>query len=281
MKILVTGGLGFVGSNLVDHLIDLGHDVTVIDNLSSASSSESYKNNSASYIIDDIKNINQINFDTHFEIIYHLAGLARIQPSFENPIAYIQVNIIGTAIICEFAKKNNAKLIYSSSSSINNGKHKTPYTFSKWSGEEVLKTWRKCYSLNASICRFYNVYGPREPKTGDYATVVRKFIRQYKNNEPITIVGDGNQRRDFTHVSDIVAGLIKVASHNQNDLFHLGRGINYSINQLASMFNYNKIQYIPLRKGEGLVTLADYQETFTKLNWQATYNLEDYIKDII
>ncbi|MEC9303861.1 MAG: NAD-dependent epimerase/dehydratase family protein [Bacteroidota bacterium] len=281
MKILVTGGLGFVGSNLVDHLIDLGHDVTVIDNLSSASSSESYKNNSALYIIDDIKNINQINFDTHFEIIYHLAGLARIQPSFENPIAYIQVNIIGTAIICEFAKKNNAKLIYSSSSSINNGKHKTPYTFSKWSGEEVLKTWRKCYSLNASICRFYNVYGPREPKTGDYATVVRKFIRQYKNNEPITIVGDGNQRRDFTHVSDIVAGLIKVASHNQNDLFHLGRGINYSINQLASMFNYNKIQYIPLRKGEGLVTLADYQETFTKLNWQATYNLEDYIKDII
>ena len=94
-------------------------------------------------------------------------------------------------------------------------------------------------------------------------------------------MGDGEQRRDFTHVSDIVEGLIKVASHNQNDLFHLGRGINYSINELASMFKYDNIQHIPLRKGEGLVTLADYQETFTKLGWEATYNLEDYIKKTI
>lgn len=281
MRILVTGGLGFVGSNLVDSLIKLGNEVTVIDNLSSTSSSKHNKNNFATYIIDDIKNINQINFEEHFEVIYHLAGLARIQPSFENPLAYIKVNISGTAIICELAKNHSAKLIYSSSSSINNGKHKTPYTFSKWGGEEVLKTWRECYNLNSSICRFYNVYGPREPKTGDYATVIRKFIRQYKSKEPLTIVGDGKQRRDFTHVSDIVEGLIKVASLNKNDLFHLGRGVNYSINELASMFKYDNIQYVPLRKGEGLVTLADYQNTFTKLGWEATYNLEDYIKEKI
>ena len=111
--------------------------------------------------------------------------------------------------------------------------------------------------------------------------MIRKFIRQYESEGPLTIVGDGEQRRDFTHVSDIAEGLIKVASHNQNDLFHLGRGINYSINELASMFKYDNIKHIPLRKGEGLVTLADYQKTFTKLGWEATYNLEDYIKKTI
>ena len=281
MRILVTGGLGFVGSTLVDRLVELGNNVTVIDNLSSISSSKDYKNDLVTYLINDIKNINQINFEKKFEVIYHLAGLARIQPSFENPLAYVEVNISGTAIICELAKNHNAKLIYSSSSSINNGKHKTPYTFSKWGGEEVLKTWKECYNLNASICRFYNVYGPREPKTGDYATVIRKFIRQHKSKEPLTIVGDGEQRRDFTHVSDIIEGLIKVASLNQNDLFHLGRGINYSINELAAMFKYDNIQHIKLRKGEGLVTLADYNTTFIKLGWEATYNLEDYIKEKI
>jgi len=281
MRILVTGGLGFVGSTLVDRLVELGNNVTVIDNLSSISSSKDYKNDLVTYLINDIKNIHQINFEKKFEVIYHLAGLARIQPSFENPLAYVEVNISGTAIICELAKNHNAKLIYSSSSSINNGKHKTPYTFSKWGGEEVLKTWKACYNLNASICRFYNVYGPREPKTGDYATVIRKFIRQHKNKEPLTIVGDGEQRRDFTHVSDIIEGLIKVASINQNDLFHLGRGINYSINELAAMFKYDNIQHIKLRKGEGLVTLADYNTTFNKLGWEARYNLEDYIKEKI
>lgn len=281
MKILVTGGLGFVGSTLVDKLINLGHKVTVIDNLSSSSSSNEYKNSAATYIIDDIKNINKINFTEYFEVIYHLAGLARIQPSFENPLAYIEVNISGTAIICELAKNHNAKLIYSSSSSITNGQFKTPYTFSKWGGEAVLKTWRECYNINASICRFYNVYGPREPKNGDYATVIRKFIRQYQNNEPLTIVGNGEQRRDFTHVNDITEGLIKVASNTKNSLFHLGRGINYSINELAAMFEYDNIKYIPLRKGEGLITLADYQKTFIALGWEAKYNLQDYIKEKI
>ena len=205
--------------------------------------------------------------------------MARIQPSFDEPLEYVDVNINGTAEVCEFARQCNAKLIYSSSSSINNGKFKTPYTFSKWGGEEVLNTWIQCYKLNAAICRFYNVYGPREPETGDYATVVQKFIRQYKNNEPLTIVGTGDQRRDFTHVNDIVDGLIRVSEGNWNgDLFHLGRGVNYSINELAEMFEDATIKYIPLRKGEGRVTLANYEETFNKLGWNADHNLKDWIK---
>tara|TARA_B110000858_G_C17670777_1_gene411808 strand:+ start:49 stop:909 length:861 start_codon:yes stop_codon:yes gene_type:complete len=279
-KILITGGLGFVGSNLTDKLIEQGHDVTVIDNLSSESSSEKYKNPKATYYITDIRDLDLV-IPAHiptFEVIYHLAGLARIQPSFTSPLEYIDVNINGTAKICELALNHGARLIYSSSSSINNGEYKTPYTFSKWGGEEVLKTWIQCFKLDASICRFYNVYGPREPKTGNFATVVRKFIRQYKNNEPLTIVGDGEQRRDFTHVNDIVEGLIKVMDNGKSDnLYHLGRGVNYSINELTSMFENPKIKYTPPRKGEGLVTLADYEETFNKLSWRATYNLKDYI----
>ena len=280
MQILITGGLGFVGSNLVDKLIEQGHDITVVDNLSSESSSEEYKNPKATYYITDIRDLDLV-IPAHiptFEVIYHLAGLARIQPSFTSPLEYIDVNINGTAKICELALNHGARLIYSSSSSINNGEYKTPYTFSKWGGEEVLKTWIQCFKLDASICRFYNVYGPREPKTGNFATVVRKFIRQYKNNEPLTIVGDGEQRRDFTHVNDIVEGLIKVMDNGKSDnLYHLGRGVNYSINELTSMFENPKIKYTPPRKGEGLVTLADYEETFNKLSWRATYNLKDYI----
>jgi len=281
MNILVTGGLGFVGSNLVDELVSGGHFVTVIDNLSSESSSEKYKNHYVQYYIEDIRNIDKLNLPD-YEIIFHLAGLARIQPSFEDPLEYIDVNVTGTAKICQLAKKSNARLIYSSSSSINNGEYKTPYTFSKWGGEEVIKTWIECYSIDAMICRFYNVYGPREPETGDYATVVRKFISKYNNNKPLTIVGNGEQRRDFTHVSDIVCGLIKVMEDGLSEsLYHLGRGVNYSIKELAEMFVDAEIQHVPLRKGEGEVTLADYKDTSDRLGWEAVSNLKDYIKNSI
>jgi UDP-glucose 4-epimerase len=283
MKILVTGGLGFVGSNLVDKLVTEGHTVTVIDNLSSESSSEAYENKYARYYIDDIRNIDKYALP-EIEVIFHLAGLARIQPSFDSPLEYVDVNVNGTAKVCELARNLNARLVYSSSSSINNGNYKTPYTFSKWAGEEVLKTWIQCYKLDAMICRFYNVYGPREPETGDYATVIRKFQRQYINGEPLTIVGDGNQRRDFTHVNDIVDGLIRVSevpSAKPAELHHLGSGVNYSINELANMFTGHPKKYTSLRRGEGEVTLADYNKTFKRLGWKSKNNLEDYIYNFI
>ena len=245
-----------------------------------------YENDSVPYIIDDIRNIDKVTIpnccNRQLDVIFHLAGLARIQPSFESPLDYIDVNVNGTAKLCELAKKHNARLIYSSSSSINNGEYKTPYTFSKWGGEEVLKTWIECYKIDAMITRFYNVYGPREPHTGDYATVVRKFIRQYKDKKALTIVGKGEQRRDFTHVDDIVSGLIRVMEvGDRGELYHLGRGVNYSIKELALMFKDAELSHVPLRKGEGKVTLADYESTFTKLGWTAKKNLEEYIESVI
>ena len=282
-NILVTGGLGFVGSNLVDKLVKLkNNNVYVLDNLSSISSSINYKNKDANYIIQDIRNINNIKNLPNIDTVFHLAGLARIQPSFDDPIEYIDVNIKGTASVCQFVRDNNARLVYSSSSSINNGEYKTPYTFSKWGGEEVLNTWIECYKINASTCRFYNVYGFREPEVGEYATIVRKFIRNYNNNEPLTIVGDGEQRRDFTNVCDIVDGLIQVAKHeDMGSVFHLGRGVNYSINELVKLFPKAIIEYVSLRKGEGQITLADYRLTFEKIGWKAKSNLEDFIKNTI
>ena len=286
MKILVTGGLGFVGSNLVDKLATLygPESIHVIDNLSSESSSEDYMHSGVKYFLEDIRNINNKWAVRGYNLIFHLAGLARIQPSFENPVEYVSVNVEGTAKVVELARVLGAKLIYSSSSSINNGEYKTPYTFSKWAGEEVAKTFSICYGLKSAICRFYNVYGPREPMTGDYATVIRKFQRQYINGEPLTIVGDGKQRRDFTHVNDIVDGLIKVSETSFSEpaeLHHLGSGINYSINELAEMLTNASKEYIPLRRGEGDVTLADYNKTFKRLGWKSKENLEEYIHKFI
>ena len=286
MKILVTGGLGFVGSNLVDKLAKMyGPEmIHVIDNLSSESSSKDYMHVGVKYFIEDIRNIDNKWAIRGYNIIFHLAGLARIQPSFENPVEYVDVNCGGTAKVMELARILDAKLIYSSSSSINNGEYKTPYTFSKWAGEEVAKTFSHCYGLKSAICRFYNVYGPREPMTGNYATVIRKFQRQYINGEPLTIVGDGNQRRDFTHVDDITSGLIKVSEMSfikPAELHHLGSGVNYSINELANMFTGHPKKYISLRRGEGEVTLADYNKTFKRLGWKSKNNLEDYIYNFI
>ena len=153
-----------------------------------------------------------------------------------------------------------------------------PETFFKAEGEEILKTWIQCFNLNASMCRFYNVYGPREPKSGNFATVVRKFIRQYKNKEPLTIVGDGKQRRDFTYVDDITDGLIAIARYKDiGSLFHLGRGVNYSINELASMFEC-ETKYIPSRPGEYDVTLCDYSKVKSYLGYKPKVNLKDYVK---
>jgi UDP-glucose 4-epimerase len=284
MKSLVTGGLGFVGSNLVDFLVDLGDDVTVIDDLSSESSSTNYKNEKVIYHIDSVENINKLLVGQKFDRIFHLAAKARIQPSFDNPTSYFNSNALGTSELMEFARVSNSGIVvYATTSSKNHGSpYITPYTYYKVVGEGILKTYAHCFDTNCAMATFYNVYGPREPKVGEWATVVAKFGRQYSEGEKLTVVGDGLQTRDFTHVEDICKGLIKVSEGNwRGDNFDLGRGEPVSILDLARMWvDENRIEFVPLRKNEGLHTESDWKTTYDKIGWRASKSISEYIKSL-
>lgn len=281
-KILVTGGLGFVGSHLVDLLLEKGYtDITVIDNLISESSSEEYKREKVQYYIEDIREINTILENEKYDIIFHLAALARIQPSFTRPVKTLDMNTQGTANVCEFARNCGAKIIYAGSSSYYAGPLLNPYAFSKWQGEEICKLFSRCFGLKVSIARFFNVYGPRQPEEGPYATVIGIFEKQRRDSLPLPITGTGEQRRDFTHINDICECFIAISQGNwKEEVFNIGTGVNYSINELADFFQFKKI-YIPARPGEAEVTLADISKTIEKTGWHPQYNLSEYVKDFL
>lgn len=279
MRILVTGGLGFVGSHLVNKLSqDPMNNITVIDNLSSESSSRDYIIEGVEYWIDDVANLNTYRYnDQSFDLIYHLAALARIQPSFKDPLKYLNIDIMGTANVCEFARRSGAKIVYAGSSSAFGGPMLNPYAFAKFTGEQCCELYSKVYGLSTVTARFFNVYGDRQPRSGPYATVVGVFEKQFENSEDLTVTGNGEQRRDFTHVDDIVSGLISLSKiTRQGEVYQLGTGKNYSINELAEMFGGN-IKYIPARPGEAWETLADITDTIEDAKWFPETQLEEYI----
>ena len=284
MKFLVTGGVGFIGTNLIKALLKDGHEVVSIDNYSTGLK-ENEQNGCRYYNADicDYKSFD--NFIEDPDLVFHLAALPRIQPSFKYPLITFKTNVEGTINLLDWCKEKNIALVYAGSSSTHGGVYKNPYTFTKWQGEELCKLYSKVYSLRTSICRFYNVYGPYQLTEGEYCTVIGIFERQHKNNEALTITGDGQQRRDFTHIDDIVDGLIKCGidlitddnSKANGETFELGRGINYSINEVANMFGGEK-KYIDQKKGEVRDTLCIDSKAKQLLNWNPKRNLEDYIK---
>ena len=280
MRILVTGGAGFVGTNLIKRLLKEGHDVTSIDNYSTGL--ESNHQEGCSYNIADIININQNTFSRfgEFDIIFHLAAIARIQPSFKSPSKYIDTNFNGTHEIVKHCIKYNIPLIYAGSSSHHSGKFKNPYTFSKDLGEEVIKLYQKHFNLKASIVRFYNVYGPYQLTEGGYTTLIGRWLNNIKNGLPCEIYGDGEKRRDFTHVDDIINGLIKIQEYNKyGHVFELGSGKNYSINEVADMWGL-EIFHVNEKPGEAQETLADYSLAKKLLNWKPKINLKNYIETL-
>ncbi len=279
-KILITGGLGFVGSHLTDSLASAGHEVTVIDNLCSESSSRNYMRDDVRYWIDDVRNLNSYKYETEeFDVVYHLAALARIQPSFKDPLTYLSIDIMGTSNVLDYARRRGARVVYAGSSSAYAGPMLNPYAFAKYTGEQVCEMYNKVYGMSVVTARFFNVYGHRQPTSGAYATVVGVFEGQTSSNKPLTITGSGEQRRDFTHVSDIVAGfeVLGQGIHNA-EIYQLGTGENYSINTLAQMFG-GEIQYIPARPGEAWITLADPSEMKDATGWDPQVNIEMYVAD--
>ena len=292
MKMLVTGGAGFVGTNLIIRLMKDGHEVVSVDNYSTGKKENHQEG--CQYHDFDLSSSHTLGIyvdhgsyphwrDEKYDVIFHIGALARIQPSLRNPYKSIFNNFVSSLNIFEYARQNNIKVVYAGSSTFHHGLYSSPYAWSKYSGEELCKLYSSVYDLSTAICRFYNVYGPYQLEDGDYSTVLGIFEKQYREGKPLTITADGEQRRDFTYIDDIVDGLVKCSEHNfKAEFFELGKGVNYSINEIADMFGkeYPR-EYIPARKGEYDVTLADYSKAKLKLGWEPKGDITQYIKTII
>lgn len=295
MKVLVTGGAGFIGSNLVDRLASDGHEVVVLDNLTTGKLEN--VNPAAKFVKSDIGNYEEIA--PHFEgaqAVFHTAALARIQPSIQNPIAANNTNITGTLNVLWAAKNSGVKkVIYSGSSSVY-GDHDpsdyplkeslsthpgSPYALQKMVGEMYCRLFSSLYNLPAVILRYFNVYGPRQLTEGAYAAVIGIFLDQRQNHKPMTIVGDGTKRRDFTHIRDIVEGNILAWQKDLpvGEVINLGAGKNYSVNEVAALIGDETVN-IPDRPGEYRMTLADNTKARELLGWRPTVALAEGIAEL-
>ena len=278
MQTLVTGGAGFIGANLIKRLLKDGHEVTSIDNYTTGKIENQQKG--CKYIHGDIRDYKALGV---FDVIFHMAALPRIAPSFKNPKEVFETNVQGTQNVLEYARVYDIPVVYGGSSSFHGGVYKNPYTFTKWQGEELCRMYKKIYGLKGSICRFYNVYGDYMIDEGAYRTVLSIFLEQYKNGESITVTGDGEQRRDFTHVDDVVDGMVKCFEQKAyGHVFELGRGKNHSINELAEMFyDGHNITYIDSIKGEVRETLCNSELAKEVLGWKPKRNLEEWVQNEI
>ena len=280
-NVLVTGGAGFIGSNLVKKLIQIGCDVTSIDNYSTGTNENEVTG--AKYINDDIENIFKLK--QNFDVCFHLAAQSRVQPSFDDPQESVRINVTGTTKVIEWARINKVKVIYAGSSSKHHDPSDSPYAMTKFLGEEICNLYKKSFNVNVEIARFYNVYGPMEPLDEKFGNVIGIWRAKVGKKLPLPIVGDGNQKRDFTHVQDIVDGLLRISNSEikHDDAWEIGTGINYSINELFSMF---KEKYdvssvnIPDQKGNYRETLRVNDDLINLLNWEPKDRLSEYIANL-
>ena len=298
MKCLVTGGKGFIGSNVVDALIDAGHEVTVIDNEYSDAHDKFYINDKAKYANQDISNYELTKtFYYGIDVVFHLAAEARIQPAIKNPLNAVRINTLGTATVLQCSREAKVdRVIYSSTSSaygFNSAPNDetqpddclNPYSVSKVAGEKLCTMYTDLFDLKTIIFRYFNVYGERQPLKGQYAPVIGIFLRQLANGEELTVVGDGEQRRDFTHVSDVVQANILAATkdlseESYGEVYNVGNGKNYSVNEIAAMISPRK-RFIDARPGEARITLADNTKIRDTLGWQPTVQLEDWVSKAV
>jgi len=279
-KILVTGGAGFIGSNLIEALLNQNFEITALDCYFTGTTDNHIEG--VEYVKGYTWDIDDIFKERKFDLIFHFGEYSRIVYSFDD-IDFVTESILrGTPKVFEFAKKCNAKVIYSASSSKfgNNGKDEnlSPYAWMKSKMVELLKNYNTWFGLQYEICYFFNVYGPRQIYHGNYATVVAIFERQFKNNQKITVVKPGTQSRDFTHIKDIISGVLLTVNQNKNHEWHLRSGKNINIIELAEMFG--EWEFIDERKGERFTSESFFSDTEQKLDWKPQHTIEDWISYI-
>ena len=296
MKSIVTGGAGFIGSHLVDKLLDIGHDVVVLDNFSTG------RKENLSHIKKKIKLVecdlsikgDWINEFKNTDWVFHLASLADIVPSIQNPEGYFRSNVDATFYILEAARHANIKrFVYSASSSCygipdeyptpegSDIRPQYPYALAKRMGEELVEHWAQLYNFPAISLRFFNVYGTRSRTSGTYGAVFGVFLAQKLANKPYTIVGDGNQTRDFTYVTDIVSALIAAAESDKvNKIYNVGSDTTVSVNKIVELLGGDKVN-IPKRPGEPDCTYADISKIKRDIGWHPTISIEEGVEKIL
>ena len=284
-KVLVTGGCGFVGFRLVSELINRGYEVDVVDNFYIGKEAKEVTRIGANFLHGDVRGMTNIK-DKPYDYVFHLASISRIQTSFPNPGLTYDVNLTGTKEVVEYCHRNGCKLIFAGSSSIHQNPELSPYSMSKHLAESWIKMYKKVFDLNAEIVRFYNVYGPNELMEDGVGAVIGLFRNKINKGQQITIHGDGEQKRDFTHIDDIVDGLIKVAESEKKheDAWELGTGVEYSINDIAKFFfeKYGTldVKYVPNVKGNYKHSLRKNDDALKELGWEPKDRLEEYIMNL-
>ena len=294
MKCLVTGGAGFIGGHLTDQLVNDGHDVIVIDNESAETSDSFYwRDDTENHKVDILDYENIVPLFKNVDWVFHMAAESRVMTATENPRRAVEVNSSGTCNVLQAARVNNIKRLMYSSTSAAYGLTETvpqdekveldclnPYSTSKVCGEEICKMYTKLFGLDTIIFRYFNVYGERAPTRGQYAPVVGRFLKQVEEGKPITIVGDGEQRRDMIHVSDIVQANLAAAKTEKTEafgqIFNIGTGVNYSVNQMAELIGGETTNLDP-RPGEARVTLSDSSKAKELLDWQSKVNFKEWV----
>jgi UDP-glucose 4-epimerase len=304
MRSLVTGGAGFIGSHLVDKLLEMGHQVTVVDNESSTCNQEFYWNDKAWNVradISDAQVMEQVFSCVNegmpkIDWVFHLAAYSRIQIALKNPVGCVRTNVLGTTTLLQNAREHGVKAFINSSTSSSYGLKNepplredmtpdclNPYSVSKVAAENICKMYSDLFDINTVSLRYFNVYGDRQPLVGQYAPVVGLFLEQWKKGEAFTIVGDGEQRRDFTHVDDVVKANIAAAeraSDIRGEIINVGTGTNHSVNQIADTICscYTK-NFIPPRPAEARVTLADISKAKKLLGYMPSIEISDWIDE--
>ena len=296
-KAVVTGGAGFIGSHMVDLLLSKNYKVNAIDNLLGGHErniAHNFKNKDFKFEKLDICNLssNHIFFDS-CDYVFHFAGIGDIVPSIENPVSYINTNVIGTSKVLEVSRKAKVKkFIYAASSSCygmaetpTSEKHNVnplyPYALSKYLGEKLCFHWHQLYNLPINSIRIFNAYGTRVRTTGVYGAVFGVFFKQKLEKKPFTIVGNGNQKRDYIYVTDVAEAFLKAAETEINgEIFNLGNGNPKSINLLVDLLGGEKT-YIPKRPGEPDITCADISKIKKLLKWKPKVSFEEGVKKML